>query len=181
MNFCWLKKHLCLWTPNWTYHPFRSQPARLLHLRCRLWTTIALRPVRQENPWRPKNVKFILTRWLCARKSKHLDGGRERLLVQSNTFDKGSFITPLWARLQFDEETTWQRRFLRSRSWHCAIRWKRHLHPRHQGSAAGRRMEEKRCLYIEYHEDQFARPSSANKATYSHISAKRSRNWRQWR
>ena len=181
MNFCWLKKHFRLRASNWTYHPFRPQSARLFHLRRRLWTTIALRSIRQENPRRPKNVKFILTRWVCARKSKHLDGRRERFLVQSNTFDKISLLAPLRTRLQFDEKTTWQRRFLRSRSWYCAIRWKRHFHSRHQGSAASWRLEEKCCLYIEYHEDQFARPSSADKATYSYISTKRSRNWRQWR
>ena len=181
MNVCWLKKYFRLRTSNWTYHPFRPQSTRLFHLRRRLWTTIALRSVRQENSRRPKNVKFILTRWLCARKSKHLDGRRKGFLVQSDTFDKISFLAPLWARLQFDEKTTWQRRFLRSRCWHCAIRWERHLHPRHQGSAARWWLEEERCLYIEYHEDQFARPSSADKATYSYISTKRSRNWRQWR
>ena len=181
MNVCWLEKYFCLWTSNWTYHPFRPQPARLFHLRRRLWTTIALWSVRQENTRRPKNVKFILTRWLCARKPKHLDGRRERFLVQSNTFDKISFLTSLRTRLQFDEKTTWQRRFLRSRSWHRALWREWYLHPRYQGSAASRRLEEERCLYIEYHEDQFARPSSANKATYSHLSTKRSRNWRQWR
>ena len=181
MNFCWLKKYFRLRTSNWTYHSFRPQSARLFHLRRRLWTTIALRSVRQENSRRPKNVEFILTRWLCARKSEHLDGWRKGFLVQSDTLDKISFLAPLWARLQFDEKTTRQRCFLRSRSWHSTIRRKRYFHPRHQGSAARWWLEEERCLYIEYHEDQFARPSSADKATYSHISTKRSCNRRQWR